>query len=119
MKLRPSHVVAAGAAVLGMLVAAPAIAGVGQASDPGRQPPPGASVEKKSDFRLGSQPKAGVRVKAGTTDFRLGRQPVNRNPQKPTKVAKVRDNDRGVQNLRPTKDRGKKNLPVSRDLGDR
>ena len=119
MTLRPRHAVAAGAAVLAMLVAAPALAGVGQASDPGRQPPAGASVEKKSDSRLGSQPKAGVKVKAGTTDFRLGKQPVNRNPQKPTKVAKVRDNDRGVKNLRPTKDRGKKNLPVSRDLGAR
>ena len=119
MKLRPTHAVAAGAAVLGLLVAAPALAGVGQASNPGGQPPPGASVEKKSDFRVGSQPKAGVKVKAGTTDFRLGKQPVNRNPQKPTKVAKVRDNDRGVKNLRPTKDRGKKNAPVTRDHGAR
>ena len=100
MKLRPSHAVAAGAAVLGMLVAAPALAGVGQASDPGRQPPAGSHVEK-------------------TSDFRLGKQPVNRNPQKPTKVAKVRDNDRGVKNLRPTKDRGKKNLPATRDRGAR
>ncbi|WP_322937703.1 hypothetical protein [Nocardioides bizhenqiangii] len=119
MKLRPSHAVAAGAAVLGMLVAAPAIAGVGQASDPGRQPSAGASAEKKSDFRVGSQPKAGVEVKAGTTDFRLGKQPVNRNPQKPTKVAKVRDNDRGVKGLKVTKDRGKRNLPATRDRGVR
>ena len=85
---------------------------------PGKQPPAGAKVVKSSDFRLGSQP-AGSKVKAGTTTFRLGKQPVNRNPQKPTKAAKVRDNDRGVKNLRPTKDRGKKNLPVKRDLGAR
>ena len=119
MKLRPSRAVAAGAAVLGMLVAAPALASVGQASDPGKQPPPGASVEKRSDFRIGSQPKAGVKVKAGTTDFRLGKQPVNRDPQKPTTVTKVRDNDRGVKGLKATKDRGQKNLPATRDRGAR
>jgi len=100
MKLRPKHVVAAGAAVVGMLFAGPAIAGAGQASDPGRQPPAGSSVEKKSDFRL-------------------GQQPVNRNPQKVAPVPKVRDTDRGAENVRPTKDLGKKNVPPTRDLGAR
>ena len=100
MKLRPSHAVAAGAAVLGMMVAAPALAGVGQAADPGKQPPAGAKVVKSSDFRL-------------------GKQPVNRNPQPTHKTVKVRVVDKGVKNLPAKQDRGKKNLPVTRDRGAR
>jgi hypothetical protein len=113
MKLRPSHAVAAGAAVVGMLVAGPAIAGAGQASDPGRQPPAGSSAEKKSDFRPGKQPPAGSRA-TKSTDFRLGKQPANRNPQKAAPVEKVRDADRGKQGAKATKDRGLKNAPVTK-----
>lgn len=113
MKVRPNHAVAAGAVVLGMLVATPALAGVGRSADPGGQPPPGSSSPKTSDFELGGQPPAGSSAEKSST-FRLGKQPVNRNPQPPSRVEKVRDTDRGKKGARPTKDNGKKNAPVTR-----
>lgn len=116
MRLRPTHAIATGAALLGLVVAAPALAGVGHASDPGGQPPPGTSAKKTTDFVPGGQPPAGSKA-ATTTDFVLGAQPRNPNLQRTAKAPKVRDTDRGVKNLPARKDRGKKNLPVSRDLG--
>lgn len=118
MPIRTSHAVAAGAAVLGIVVAAPALAGAGQAPDPSGQPPAGSSVEKKTDFRPDGQPPAGTKAPK-TTDFRPGKQPVNRNPQPPTEVVEVRDDDEGVKNLPPTKDGGAENAPATRDRGAR
>jgi len=45
--------------------------------------------------------------------------PANRTPGHKGKATTVDRSDRGVKGLRPTKDRGTKNLPVRRDLGDR
>lgn len=116
MRLRPTHAVAAGAAVLGLSVAAPALAGIGLASDPDGQPPPGSSAQKESDFELGSQPPAGSRSEK-TADFRLGEQPANRNPHRgPSKPMTVVDTtDKGKKGVPATRDRGKKNAPVTRD----
>ena len=115
MRPRRKHGFAAAAVVVAMFVAAPAI---GDSADPGKQPPPG-TVDRSTDAApVPAQPAPGT-VDRTTNAARVPAQPVNRNPQKPTKVAKVRDNDRGVKNLRPTKDRGKRNLPVKRDLGAR
>jgi len=116
MSFRPRHAIATGVAVLGMLVAAPALAGVGQASDPGGQPPPGSSAAKTTSFVPRSQPPAGSRA-TKTTDFRLGRQPVNRHPEKagPSTGLRHSKSDQGKKNLPVTKDRGKKNLPVQQE----
>src|SRR5262245_3759487 len=100
MTLRLTHALGAGAAVLGLLVAAPALAGVAQGPDPGGQPPPGSKVVKDSDFVPGKQPAPGSKAKK-TTDFVPGTQPANPDPDLTGPPTTIRD----------TSDKGQKNLP--------
>ena len=117
MQARRKHGLAAGAVVLAVFVAAPAI-GAG-ASDPPVQPPPGTVTHTTNAARVPAQPAKGTvthTVKAAP----VPKQPVNRNPQKSTGFkagAQLRHSkgDKGVKGLRPTKDHGKKNLPVQRE----
>jgi hypothetical protein len=121
MRTRYKHGITAGAAVVALLVAAPAIGAAGS-DDPGAQPPAGAKGQvAKSHFApVPKQPAASVRGQVAKSHFApVPKQPVNRNPQKAAPVAKVRDNDRGVKNARTTKDRGQKNVAVTRDRGAR
>jgi hypothetical protein len=121
MTIRLTYAVAAGAVALGMVAAAPALAGVGQPADGGGQPPPGAKVVKDSDFVPGKQPAAGTKSTKKTTDFVLGTQPAatpeTAVPGKPSTV-KVQV-DKGVKNAAPTKDLGKKNVSAKSDQGNR
>lgn len=105
--------IAAGAALVGVLLAAPAVAVVGQGDD-SAQPPPGTSVAKKADAQVGRQPAAGTTV-AKEADVRVGRQPANTQRDlkgKPTTV--VDRSDKGAKGIGPTRDRGEKNAPVTR-----
>jgi hypothetical protein len=121
MTIRLRYAVATGAVALGMVAAAPALAGVGQPADSGGQPPPGAKVVKDSDFVLGKQPAAGTRSTKKSTDFVLGPQPAA-TPETavPGKASTVKVQvDKGAKNVAPTKDLGKKNVAVKSDRGNR
>lgn len=115
MGTRRARGIAAGATLLGVLLAAPAIAVAGQSADPAGQPPPGTSVAKEADVTVGRQPPTDTRM-AKKADVVVGRQPVNRHPKKAGPPPQLRHsrNDNGVKGLAPTKDRGKKNAPVTR-----
>lgn len=116
MRSHRKHGFAAAAVVVAVFVAAPAIGA--DPTDPGVQPPPGTVDHSVDAAPVPAQPPPGT-VTRTTNAAPVPKQPVNRNPQKVTKVAKVRSNDRGAKNLRPTKDRGQKNAPATRDLGAR
>ena len=115
MRTRRARGIAAGGALLGVLVAAPALAVAGQSADPGGQPPPGTSVAKEADVTVGRQPAAATKV-AEKADVVVGRQPVNRHPKQAGPPVGLRHskNDRGAKGLAPTRDGGKKNAPVTR-----
>jgi len=115
------HGLAAGAAVLAVLIAAPAIGAAGS-DGKGAQPPAGTkgSVATSHFAPVPKQPAASTKGQVAKGHFApVPRQPVNRHPQKSTgfkagKQLRHSKHDQGVKGLRPTKDHGKKNLPVQR-----
>ncbi len=119
MRTRHKQGLAAGAAVLAVLVAAPAI-GAAAHDDPGVQPPPGASAQKTTHVApVPAQPKPNAPAVKATKVAPVPKQPVNRHPVKSTgfryglrlRHSKV---DHGKKNLPVRKDHGKKHLPVQR-----
>jgi hypothetical protein len=120
MKATYKQGLAAGAAVLGLLIAAPAIGAAG--SDRSGQPPPGAkgSVATSHFAPVPKQPPASTRGQVARSHFApVPRQPVNRHPVKSSGFKaglqlRHSKHDQGVKGLRPTKDHGKKNLPVQK-----
>ena len=111
---------AVGALVLIGLVGAPA-AGVGPWGDPSPQPPPGTVATHIGPIApVPTQPPAGAKAVQVTKVAPVPQQPVNAHPTKTGPPVGLRHNkgDEGKKNLAPTKDRGVKNLPVRRDLGD-
>lgn len=121
MQLHLKHGIAAGATVLAVVIAAPAI-GAASGSDKSGQPPPGAkgAVATSHFAPVPKQPPAGTRGTVAKGHFApVPKQPLNRHPQKSTgiklgKQLRHSKHDNGVKGLRPTKDHGKKNLPVQK-----
>jgi hypothetical protein len=120
MQTRHKRGLAAGAAVLAVLVAAPAIGAV-NGSDRSGQPPAGAKNTVATHIApVPKQPPADARAQVAKGHFApVPKQPVNRHPQRSTGFkagAQLRHSkhDKGVKGLRPTKDHGNKNLPVQK-----
>jgi hypothetical protein len=120
MQTRHKHGLAAGAAVLALLISAPAIGAVG-GSDRSGQPPAGAKgVVAKGHFApVPKQPSAKAPAQKVIKVARVPKQPVNRHPVHSTGFkagAQLRHSkhDKGVKGLKATRDRGKKHLPVQR-----
>lgn len=121
MQRAHKHSIAAGATVLALLIAAPAI-GAASGSDKSGQPPPGVkgAVATSHFAPVPKQPAAKTTGHVAKGHFApVPRQPVNRHPHKSTgfkagKQLRHSKHDQGVKGLRPTKDHGRKNLPVRR-----
>ena len=121
MQLTVKHSIAAGATVLAVLIAAPAI-GAASGSDRSGQPPAGTkgTVATSHFAPVPKQPAAKTPGHVAKGHFApVPKQPVNRHPQKATgtklgKQLRHSKHDQGVKGLRPTKDHGKKNLPVQK-----
>ncbi|KAA1419468.1 hypothetical protein F0U44_13645 [Nocardioides humilatus] len=121
MQVTLKHSIAAGATVLAVLIAAPAI-GAASGSDPSGQPPPGTkgTVATSHFAPTPKQPPAGIKGHVAKGHFApTPKQPVNKHPQKSTgiklgKQLRHSKHDKGVKGLRPTKDHGKKNLPIQK-----
>ncbi len=121
MRSRYPKSLSGAAVVLAVLVAAPAI-GAMAGSDPSGQPPPGAeSVVPTDHFApVPEQPPAGASAQEVTEVAPVPEQPVNLHPKQSTgfqaglEIRQSKD-DQGVKGATPTRDRGVKNAPVSRD----
>jgi len=114
MRPRRKHGLAAGAVVLAVFIAAPAI-GAGS-SDPPVQPPPGTVDHSTNAAAVPAQPPQGT-VDRTTNAAPVPKQPVNGHPTKagrPVSILRHSKGDKGKKNLPVTKDRGKKNAPVTR-----
>jgi hypothetical protein len=114
------HGLAGAAVALAVLLAAPAL-GVGT-SHPSAQPPPGAPAQRVTSVAaVPKQPAANAPARTPTGHFAaVPGQPVNLHPQKSTGFkagAHLRHSkhDKGVKGLKPTKDRGQKNLPAQKE----
>jgi hypothetical protein len=114
MQVSRKHGLAAGAVVLAVFVAAPAIGAAG--SDPGTQPPPG-TVAKSAvhPARVPAQP-----TKVSHVPLKLApvpRQPVNRHPEQAGKsltILRHSKGDKGKKGLKVQKDHGNKHLPIQK-----
>jgi hypothetical protein len=120
MPARRKQGLAAGAAVLVLLISAPAIGAVA-GSDRSGQPPPGTKgVVAQGHFApVPKQPAAHVTAHKVTKVAPVPKQPVNRHPVRSTGFkagAQLRHSkhDKGVKGLKATRDRGKKHLPIQR-----
>jgi len=114
MQVRRKHGLAAGAVVLAVFVAAPAI-GVG-GSDPGVQPPPGTVARTAvHPAKVPAQPTKVTH--APLTLAPVPKQPVNRHHEKAGKsltILRHSKEDKGKKGLKVQKDHGKKHLPIQR-----
>ena len=121
MRSRYPKSLAAGAAVVVMLVAAPAI-GAMAGSDPSGQPPPGTEGVVPTDHfaPVPEQPPADAPAQQVSEVAPVPKQPPNLHPKKSTGFQaglEVRQskNDQGVKGVNPTRDKGVENAPVTRD----
>ena len=66
-------------------------------------------------------PKQGVKASPTTSNRSTAERtpPATRSPARTARATDVDKSDKGVKNLRATKDTGKRNVPATRDLGAR